>query len=85
MLITNKAYDSLTDEEGCKSVTSYVLAHKDARIGGTGEVSRAFNFIGERNLENFDEHFFLLCLCVLQKLGNTLDWCSKFLCCLAEH
>ena len=26
--------DSLTDEEGCKSVTSYVLAHKDARIRG---------------------------------------------------
>ena len=36
MLITNKAYDSLTDEEGCKSVTSYVLAHKDARIRGQG-------------------------------------------------
>ena len=29
--------DSLTDEEGCKSVTSYVLAHKDARIRGSGE------------------------------------------------
>ena len=28
MLVTNKAYDSLTDEEGCKSVTSYVLAHE---------------------------------------------------------
>ena len=82
--------DSLTDEEGCKSVTSYVLAHKDARIRGQGRllsyncILRAFNFRGERNLGNF-EHFFLLCLCVLQKLGNTLDWCSKFMCCLAEH
>ena len=38
MLITNKTYDSLTDEEGWKSVTSYVLAHKDARIRGSGEV-----------------------------------------------
>ena len=38
MLITNKAYDSLTDEEGCKSVTSYVLVHKDVRIRESGEV-----------------------------------------------
>ena len=38
MLITNKDYDSLTDEEGFKSETSHVLAHKDARIRGTGEV-----------------------------------------------
>ena len=36
MLITNKAYDSLTDEKGCKPVLSYVLAHYDARIKGAG-------------------------------------------------
>ena len=52
MLITNKAYDSLTDEEGCRSVTSYVLAHKDARIMGSGEVAilqlhfKGFQFYG---------------------------------------
>ena len=57
MLVTNKAYDSLSDEEGCKSVTSYVLAHKDARQRGQGRllsyncILRAFNFMGERNLE----------------------------------
>ena len=38
MLITIKEYDSLTDKEGCKSVTSYVLAHKDARMKESGEV-----------------------------------------------
>ena len=38
MLITNKACGSLTNEESCKSVTSYVLAHKDVRIRGSGEV-----------------------------------------------
>ena len=52
MLITNKAYDSLTDKEGCKSVTSYVLVHKDARIRESGEVvilqlhCKAFQFYG---------------------------------------
>ena len=38
MLITNKAYDSLTDEEDCKLVTRYVLVHKDAKIRESGEV-----------------------------------------------
>ena len=36
MLIINKAYDSLTDEKGCKRVISYVLGHKDAGIKGAG-------------------------------------------------
>ena len=67
MLITNKTYDSLTDEEGCKSVTSYVLAHKDARTRETGEVVilqlhfKGFQFLGGEG--------------ILKILMNTSSYC----------
>ena len=71
----------MTDEKRCKPVKSYVLAHKDARIKEARVVVIILHFKnfqyyqggGGENLKKFDEHFFL-CLCVLQKLGNRLDW-----------
>ena len=44
MLITNKAQDSLTDENDCKHAISYVLSHNDARIKGEGEVVIILHF-----------------------------------------